>query len=93
MTSTGKALTAGGCVLVAILCFGTFAQKGFQREPNPIETLEPAIEYPDFPDCDKDDRSPNWEVADCGPSPVPTVRPVKTAFQPKPTPKPRTTRR
>lgn len=76
---------------MAILCFGAFAQKGFDREgPQPTETLE---FQPEYPDCDKDDRSPNWEVADCGPSPVPTVRPVKTAFQPKPTPKPRTTRR
>ena len=44
-------------------------------------------------DCDADDRSPHWETADCGPSP----RPMKTAYQPapsprKPTPKPRTTR-
>lgn len=34
----------------------------------------------EFPDCDADDRSPHWEVKDCGPSP----RPMQTAFQPKP---------
>lgn len=98
MTSTGKALTAGGCVLVAILCFGAFAQKGLDREgPEPTETVE-TVEFmplPDFPDCDQDDRSPHWEVSDCGPSPLPKVspRPVKTAFQPKPTAAPKSTRR
>lgn len=51
--------------------------------------VKPTEYYPaDMPDCDADDRSPKWDVKDCGPSP----RPMKTASQPKPTPKPRKTR-
>lgn len=66
-----KALTVAA--LSAVLVFGTAA--GCEKPHHPV----------DLSDCDADDRSPNWEVADCGPSP----RPMKTAYQPKP----KTTRR
>jgi hypothetical protein len=91
--SIGSALMIGACVCVGILCFGAFATKGLDREGPDTEPTEVVDFMPDRPDCDKDDRSPHWEVADCGPSPTP--RPVKTAFQPKPTkkPTPKVTRR
>jgi hypothetical protein len=73
-----KVMTA--VVLSGALVFGTAGS----CESRPTEYYETEL-----PDCDADDRSPHWEVADCGPSP----RPMKTAYQPKPTPKPRVTRR
>jgi hypothetical protein len=57
--------------LSAVLLFGTAAS----CDNRPTDFYET-----EFPDCDADDRSPHWEVADCGPSP----RPMKTAYQPKP---------
>lgn len=82
-----KALTVAA--LSAALVFGSAA--GCEKPTSPGY-------YPvEFPDCDADDRSPNWEIADCGPSP----RPMQTAHQPKPStakkpttaPRPRNTRR
>lgn len=82
-----KALTVAA--LSAALVFGTAAG---------CEKPEGTTYYPvDLSDCDADDRSPKWEVADCGPSPLP----MQTAYQPKPSsakkptpaPKPKNTRR
>lgn len=77
--------------LAGVLLFGTAAScQDDSRDPD-----DPGWYITDFPDCDADDRSPKWEVSDCGPSP----RPMKTAYQPAPSkkpttaPKPRTTRK
>lgn len=70
----------GAIVLIAACGAGACLSRGTgQPEPR-----QPAIEYPD---CDKDDRSPNWEVADCGPSPTPAAK-RSTAPAVKPSPRP-----
>lgn len=63
-----KLLTSAA--LAGVLVFGSAAGCG---------DAEPREYYPvEITDCDKDDRSPHWEVADCGPSPAasnsPTVK-------------------
>lgn len=72
-----KFLTAAG--LSAVLVFGGAASCEGSGEPTEFEQYE-------FPDCDADDKVGKWDVADCGPSPAPrtSVRPMQTAFQPKP---------
>lgn len=72
-----KFLTAAG--LSTVLLFGGAASCEGSGEPTEFNQI-------DFPDCDADDRTGKWDTADCGPSPQPrvSVRPMKTAFQPKP---------
>lgn len=62
-----------------ILVFGGAASCKQDREPREWYNIE-------YPDCDRDDRSPHWEAKDCGPSP----RPMRTAYQPAPSKKPST---
>lgn len=91
-SSAGAGVAAGlGLVVVVIICGAFLGYRGREdSDPFPEPSRDTSIQF-DFPDCDADDRSPNWEVADCGPSPTPKV--AKTQGVRK-TPGPiRTTRR
>lgn len=77
-------------VVVVIICGAFLGFKGLEGgQPEPTPSVDYEIQF-DFPDCDADDRSPNWEVKDCGPSPTPGAR--KTPGTKK-TPGPATTRK
>lgn len=82
---TGAAL--GVCAVVAAIACG--AALGDKTAPQPDPSSTDTTVVFDFPDCDKDDRSPHWDTKDCGPSP----KPAATKGNTRPSPKPRTTRR
>jgi hypothetical protein len=71
----GAGVAAGLCLVVLIIiCGAFFGYKGREGgQPLPTPSVDSQM-VDDLPDCDADDRSPNWDVKDCGPSP----KPVKT---------------
>ena len=69
--------TASALILAGAVTFSTAAS--CQDGQKPTEWY-----HTELGDCDADDRSPHWEVKDCGPSP----RPMQTAYQPAPSKKP-----
>lgn len=87
-SAVGAGVTVGLLGVVGIVVCGAFlsGNSGTPEEKFPAPSVNT-----DWPDCDKDDRSPNWEVADCGPSPTarkPVITPQKTKA-----PAPKRTRR
>lgn len=60
-------------VVVVIICGAVLNDR--------LEDPAPQGPYFEVEDCDADDRSPHWQVSECGPSP----KPMQTANQPKPT--------
>lgn len=80
--STGAGVAVGLVLVVVVIICGAFL--GFQgregNDPFPEPSRDTSIQF-DFPDCDADDRSPNWEVADCGPSPTPKVAKTQGAVK------------
>lgn len=91
--AAGAGIGVGLILVVAVIICGAFL--GFQgredNDPFPEPSRDTSIQF-DFPDCDADDRSPNWEVADCGPSPTPKVAKTRGVTK-APSPAPRKTRR
>lgn len=81
----GVGVAAGLGLVVIIIITGAFLGYNGREpvDPFPTPSVDTEVVF-DFPDCDADDRSPKWDVKDCGPSPA--------AKKPG-TPRPKTTRR